>query len=116
MARKKETPKVDPKPKKALGTSGSLAKLSRDNRGNLKATLGKDFGGVTNATKKADAAVRAQTGDRSFTGSPAPRGGKQDVIAKSGPLKSASKKVIRQSRRKPTGSVQARKSQKRNRF
>ena len=117
MPRKKETPKVDPKPKKALGTSGSLAKLSRDSKGDLKATLPRDFGGVTNATKKADAAVRSQTGDRSFTGAPAPRvGGKQTLIGKSGSLKSASKKVVRQSRKKPTGSPQARASQKRNRI
>lgn len=112
MAKKeKKFPPEDPK-----GTSGSPAELKRNSKGELKAKLNKDFGGVTNATKAADRAARAKVGDRSFTGAPAPRGGSQKMIAKSGPLKSASKKVIKQSRRKPTGSPQARKSQKRNRY
>lgn len=113
MAKKvKKFPPEDPK-----GTSGSAAELKRNKKGELKATLKKDFGGVTNQTKAADRAVRAKTGDRTFSGNPAPRtGGSQKMIAKSGPLKSTSKKVIKQSRRKPTGSPQARKSQKRNRY
>lgn len=103
-------------PKTSGGTSGSPAELKRNKKGELKATLKSDFGGVTKKTIREDRSVAAKTGDRTFTGAPAPRGGKQKVIAKSGPLKSASKKVIRQSRRKPTGSPQARRSQKNNRF
>lgn len=111
---KKFPPTEDPK---SGGTSGSAAKLKRDKKGELKAELKKDFGGVTKKTIREDRAVAAKSGDRTFSGTPAPRvGGKQKVIAKSGPLKSATKKVIRQSRRKPTGSPQARRSQRNNRF
>lgn len=97
----------------AKGKTGSAASLSRNKKGDIVAKKGKDFAGVSQATMKADAKTRAKTGDRTYTGAPAPQGGKQKVIAKSPNLKSASKKVIRQSRRKPTGSAQAKKSTKR---
>lgn len=113
MRKKKFPPDPPAKKTEPKGTQGSAAKLSRDKSGNLRAKLDKDFGGVTKSTQKADREARAKVGDSTFTGAPAPRGGKVKLI-KSGPLKSATKKQVRQSRRKPTGSPQARASQKRN--
>lgn len=102
-------------PKKSTATSGSKAQLSRDKKGNLKATYKPDYGGLSQETLRQDRRTKAGTGDGTFSGAPAPRvGGKQTMIGKSGPLKSATKKVIRQNRRKPTGSPQARASQRRN--
>lgn len=114
--KEKKWPPVDPKidPKKVK--SGSGAVLTRNKKGDIVATKKKDFAGVSTETLRADAKVRAKTGNRNFTGAPSPRGGKQKTIAPSGNLKSATKKVIRQSRKKPTGSPQAKASQKRNRF
>lgn len=106
-------PKYPPTTNPAKGTSGSAAQPYRDSKGNLKAKIGKDFGGVSQETLKQDKAAKAGTGSGTYTGAPAPRvGGKP--IAKSSPLKSATKKVIKQSRRKPTGSPQAKAAQKRN--
>lgn len=104
--------KIDP----AKGKTGSGANLSRDSKGEIKAKLGKDFAGVTSKTMKEDRKVRAGTGDGTYKGGPAPRTGGTQKLIKSGPIKSATKKVIRQSRRKPTGSPQARRSQRNNRF
>src|SRR5687768_4453812 len=116
--KKKTSPKyppVDPKPNMSKGSSGPGAKLSRDKKGDIKATLPKGFAGITQETLRQDRITKAGTGSGTFSGSPAPRvGGKQAVIAKSPNLKSATKKVIKQSRKKPTGSPQARAAQKRN--
>lgn len=113
--KKAKYPPVDPKPRPSEGKSGSGAKLSRDKKGNLKATLKKDFAGITQETLRQDRITKAGTGSGTYSGAPAPRvGGKQTPIAKSGPLKSATKKVIKQSRRKTAGSPQAKASQKRN--
>ena len=97
------------------GKTGSAAKLSRTKKGDLVAKRDKNYAGVSQSTMKADAKTKAGTGDKTFTGAPAPRGGGKQKLIKSGNLTSATKKVIRQSRRKPTGSPQAKKSQRRNR-
>lgn len=113
MAKTKKWPPTETNPKIKLGTGGSGAKISRNKKGDLVARKDKDY----YDTPEMQAIVRKnklKKGDSTFDGASAPRiGGKQAIIAKSGPLKSAPKKVIRQAKRKPTGSVQARKSQKR---
>jgi hypothetical protein len=80
-------------PKKPKGTSGSAASLKRDSKGNLKAELKKDFGGVTAGTIKADREARSKSGDRSFTGAPAPKTGNVKLI-KSGLPKGGSKEKL----------------------
>lgn len=115
MKRKGTEPKGTnpPKTNPAKGRSGSGAKLSRDKRGDIVAHKKKDFAGVSSETLREDRKAKAGTGTGEY-GIAAPRvGGKQKLI-KSGPLKTATKKVIKQARRKPTGSAQARASQKRN--
>ena len=117
MARKEFPPKTTPKVDPSKRREGSTAVIKRNKKGDLEATLKPDFGGISQASLRESRLQKAGTGDGTFKGGPAPRvGGKQTLIGKSGPLKSASKKVVRQSRRKPTGSPQARASQKRNRI
>ena len=68
---------INPDKKKAKGTSGSTAKMSRDSKGNIKADRSGNYGGVSKETLKQDRAVRAGTGDGTYSGTPAPRvGGK----------------------------------------
>ena len=68
---------INPDKKKAKGTSGSTAKMSRDSKGNIKADRSGNYGGLSNETLKQDRAVRAGTGDGTYSGAPAPRvGGK----------------------------------------
>ena len=111
----KKYPPVDPKPRPSEGKSGPGAKQSRDAKGNLTARIPKGFAGITQETLRQDRITKAGTGSGTFSGSPAPRvGGKQKPIASSPNLKSATKKVIKQSRRKTAGSPQAKASQKRN--
>lgn len=117
MAKRKIDPKpkiTEVKPRYSEGKSGPKATITRDSKGKLKAIIPKNFAGITQETLRQDRMTKAGTGSGSYDGGPAPRvGGKQKLI-KSGPLKSATKKVIKQSKRKPTGSVQAKASQKRN--
>lgn len=98
------------------GKTGSVAKLSRDKSGNIVAKKDKNFAGVTQQSMKEDAAVRSKTGNRSFTGAPAPRGGKQAVIAKSGAVKGGTKSQVKASKRrvnKSAASPAAKRSAKR---
>lgn len=110
-----DTPK---KKKETLPTKGGSAAVVKRNpkTKKLEATLAPDFGGVTQSTMKSDSKTRASTGNRSFTGAPAPRGGKQAPITKSGNVKGGTKAQLKSSKKrvnKVQASAQAKKSAKR---
>src|SRR3546814_9235884 len=91
--------KTDPKPSGKV-TRGTPAQLRRNKKGDLVATLDKNFGGVSKANLKESAKIKAGTGDGTFSGGPAPRvGGKQKLTAKSGPIMGGTKKQDRKSTR-----------------
>lgn len=107
---KKVDPKIDPKSVR----SGSGAVLSRDSKGNIKATLKSDFAGISQASLKESRQQKAGTGDGMFSGGPKPRvGGKQKLIAKSGNVTGGTKKMLKASKRrvnKSAASPQAKRS------
>lgn len=102
--------KTDPKTDTPKNKGASVKRVKKD----LVATKGPDFY-FTPEMRANELKNKSKKLDRTFAGAPAPRvGGKQKTIAPSPNLKTATKKVIRQSKRKPSGSPQARASQKRN--
>jgi len=106
---------INPDKKKAKGTSGRGAKISRDNKGNIVADRSGNYGGVSNETLRQDRAVRARTGDGTYSGTPAPRvGGK--ATGKRLNVVGGTKKQIKASRRnvkKSAASPQAKLAAKR---
>lgn len=122
MAKKKVDPKkakyppTNTNPKITPGTGGAPAKVVRNKKGDLEAIKGKDFYN----TPENQAIVRKnklKKGDSTFSGAPAPRvGGKQKMIAKSGPVKGGTKKMLSASKKrvnKSAASPQAKRSAKR---
>ncbi|HEY0749812.1 MAG TPA: hypothetical protein VGD26_01575 [Chitinophagaceae bacterium] len=117
MAKKvKYPPTTTPKTNPAKGKSGSAAKLSRDSKGNLKATLKSDFAGVSQETMRQDRRAKAGTGDGTYNGAPAPRvGGKQKPIAPSGNVRGGTKSMLKASKKrvnKSAASASAKKAAK----
>lgn len=104
-----ETPKTPD-----LTKGGSKAILKRNKRGDLEATYKSDFGGITQATMKADRARAKRPTDYGIV---APRvGGKQKPIAPSGKVVGGTSKMLKASKRrvnKSSASASAKRSAKR---
>lgn len=117
MAKKtKKWPPETPIAKITPGAGGTPATVKRNKRGDLEATKGKDFY-RTPELQAAERKAKAKKGDSTFDGASAPRvGGKQKIIAPSGPVKGGTKSMMKASKKrvsKSAASPQAKRSAKR---
>ena len=109
---KKKTEKYPPT---ILSSGGSGATVKRNTKGDLQSTKPKDFYHTPEMQAEAKR-NKLKKADSAYTGAPAPRGGKQAVIAKSGNVVGGTKKQVKASKRrvnKSAASPAAKRSAKR---
>lgn len=86
---------TDPEEEKKKRNKG--ATVRRNKKGDLESTRDDRY---YHTTEKENLAAKAKTGDRSFSGAPAPRTGGSIKIRKDGPLKGGTKSMIRKAKRR----------------